>query len=90
MVLGPNVPGEDVYGAHGRCQCESDFDNDPDGKCVRFHPNSLYLATGSYDKSVRMWDVQRGACIRLLTGHTDSVTTLAISPDGRTLASAGE
>jgi transcription initiation factor TFIID subunit 5 len=57
---------------------------------VQFHPNSLYLATGSHDKSVRMWDVQRGACVRLLMGHTDSVSTIAISPDGRTLASAGE
>lgn len=56
---------------------------------MRFHPNSLYLATGSQDKSVRMWDVQRGACIRLLMGHADAVTTIAISPDGRTLASAG-
>ena len=57
---------------------------------MRFHPNSLYLATGSSDNSCRLWDVQRGACIRLFLGHSDSVTAMAISPDGRTLASAGE
>lgn len=49
----------------------------------------MYLATGSSDNSCRLWDVQRGACLRLFLGHTDAVTTLAISPDGRTLASAG-
>ncbi len=59
-------------------------------QCVRFHPNSLYLATGSSDNSCRLWDVQRGACIRLFLGHSDAVTSMAISPDGRTLASAGK
>lgn len=33
--------------------------------------------------------MQRGQCIRLFLGHSDAVTTMAISPDGRTLASAG-
>lgn len=42
------------------------------------------------DKTCRLWDVQRGACIRLFLGHADAVTTMAISPDGKTLASAGE
>lgn len=58
-------------------------------QCVKFHPNSLYLATGSMDKTCRLWDVQRGACIRLFLGHTDAVTCMAVSPDGKTLASAG-
>jgi transcription initiation factor TFIID subunit 5 len=58
-------------------------------QCVRFHPNSLYLATGSSDWTARLWDVQRGACVRVFIGHQGSVSSLAISPDGRYLASSG-
>lgn len=60
-----------------------------DTQCIKFHPNTMYLASGSSDKSCRLWDVQRGACLRLFLGHTDAVTCMAISPDGRTLASSG-
>ena len=47
-------------------------------------------ATGSADRTCRIWDVQRGACVRLLTGHDGAVTSLAISPDGRYLASGSD
>jgi WD40 repeat protein len=57
-------------------------------QCLKFHPNSLYLATGSSDKTCRLWDVQRGECVRVFLGHNDAVDCLAISPNGRYLASA--
>jgi len=41
------------------------------------------------DKSVRLWDIQTGNCVRILTGHTAAVTSLAISPSGKIAASAG-
>jgi len=58
-------------------------------QCVMFHPNSLYLATGSSDWTARLWDVQRGSCVRVFIGHQGIISTIAISPDGRYLASAG-
>lgn len=36
-----------------------------------------------------MWDVQKGNCVRLFTGHTRGVISLAVSSNGRLLASGG-
>jgi transcription initiation factor TFIID subunit 5 len=59
-------------------------------QAVKFHPNSNYVATGSSDKTCRLWDALKGDCVRLLTGHTGAVQALAMSPCGRYLASGGE
>jgi WD40 repeat protein len=40
--------------------------------------------SGSYDKPVRFWEAGTGQPIGApLTGHTDRVTSVAFSPDGR-------
>lgn len=57
---------------------------------MAFHPNSLYLATGSGDWTCRLWDVQKGTCVRVFVGHQGAISSIALSPDGRYLASAGE
>jgi transcription initiation factor TFIID subunit 5 len=57
---------------------------------VKFHPNSNYLATGSSDKTVRLWDISRGNCVRVFSGHNGPVQALAFSQDGTKLATAGD
>ncbi len=44
------------------------------------------LATGSPDKSVRIWALDSGRLLRELRDHVDGVTAVAYSPDGRWLA----
>jgi len=52
------------------------------------NPNmSLILASASFDSTVRLWDVDRGACIHTLTKHSEPVYSVAFSPDGKFLAS---
>lgn len=59
-------------------------------QCVQWHPNCNYIATGSSDKTVRLWDVQTGECVRIFIGHRSMVLSLAMSPDGRYMASGDE
>jgi WD40 repeat protein len=37
---------------------------------------SNMIASGSYDKTIRMWDITSGQCIKTLTGHTDTVCSI--------------
>jgi WD40 repeat protein len=55
---------------------------------VAFAPDGRTLATASFDRSIRLWDVSTGKPLgKPLTGHAEPVTCLAFSPDGKVLAS---
>jgi WD40 repeat protein len=45
------------------------------------------LASGSYDNTIRLWDLARGAEAARLEGHSGTVNAVCLLPDGR-LASA--
>src|SRR5436190_19510847 len=46
-----------------------------------------FLASGSWDRAIKLWDIQNSALLRTLVGHTDLVLKIAISPDNTLLAS---
>ena len=48
----------------------------------------VVLATAGYDHTIRFWEALSGAYIRTIQ-HPESINQLAISPDKRILATAG-
>jgi eukaryotic-like serine/threonine-protein kinase len=54
---------------------------------VTFSPDGKYLASGSWDSTVKIWDVNTGKELATLRGHAGTIYGLAFSPDGRRLAS---
>ena len=47
-----------------------------------------YLSSGTWSGEIRVWDAHTGEHLKTLTGHTGGVSSVAFSPDGKTLASA--
>lgn len=57
---------------------------------VDFSQDGKTLATGSFDKTIKLWDIDNGELLRTFIGHTNWVTCVTFSPDGKNLASASE
>ncbi|WP_009631057.1 WD40 repeat domain-containing protein [Synechocystis sp. PCC 7509] len=49
--------------------------------------NGKYIASGSRDRTVRLWDIQRLAVGQPFLGHGSTVTAVTFSPDGQYIVS---
>jgi WD40 repeat protein/transcriptional regulator with XRE-family HTH domain len=59
-------------------------------RTISFSPDGCFLASGSHDQTVCIWDVASGQCRCQLVGHTNVVWSVAFSPTQPILASAGD
>jgi WD40 repeat protein len=50
-------------------------------------PQGRKLATGSFDRTIKLWDMATGKEITTFEGHKSSVDSVAFSPDGKLLGS---
>ena len=53
---------------------------------VAVAPDGSWLASGSGDRRVRIWDVATGQARATLKGHTGPVEAVAVAPDSSWLA----
>ncbi|MFN7928321.1 MAG: TIR domain-containing protein [Blastocatellia bacterium] len=51
-------------------------------------PDGTWAASGSEDKTIKIWDLETGQCRATLKGHGDRVMSVAITPDGKRILSA--
>jgi WD40 repeat protein len=49
-----------------------------------------YIASGSEDNNVMIWDAQNGTLLHTLTGHTKRIGSVSWSPDSKFLASGAD
>ena len=57
--------------------------------CVAFHPTSdQFIAVGSWDGTIRLWDTFNKKRVKVLKGHSTSVQACVYAPSGRYIVSA--
>jgi WD40 repeat protein len=56
---------------------------------LAFSPDGRRLASASFDRTIKLWDMQSGQLVFTLLGHTAGVVSLAFSADGNQIASGG-
>ena len=52
-----------------------------------YSPDGRYIASGSYDHTIKIWEVATGRLLRTLAEHIEDVNSVAYSPNGAYLAS---
>ncbi len=57
---------------------------------VRYSPNGKKLVSGSWDRTVKIWDAKTGKCLNTLKESTDIVETVCFSPQGDKIASGSK
>jgi guanine nucleotide-binding protein subunit beta-2-like 1 protein len=72
------IVGRPLKSLHGHGHIVSDVTLSADGH---------YALSGSWDKTLRLWDLQTAQSTRTFVGHTNSVLSVSMSPNNRVIVS---
>ncbi|WP_309738942.1 WD40 repeat domain-containing protein [Chamaesiphon sp. OTE_20_metabat_361] len=56
-------------------------------RCLSFTPDGTNLVSGSFDKTIKLWQLATGTALQTLRDHQKGVFAIAVSADGKLLAS---
>ncbi|MFB8789975.1 MAG: NB-ARC domain-containing protein [Potamolinea sp.] len=70
--------------------CRSGFVQNSCIKEKTNNQNPPLLVSSSFDRTVKLWDLMTGECLKTFLGHTNRVWTVAYHPKGRQIASGGD
>ncbi|GAA6047603.1 hypothetical protein JCM3770_001585 [Rhodotorula araucariae] len=62
----------------------------PAGRSAEAKTVGAFAATGSRDKTIKLWDAVSGQCLKTLVGHDNWVRALVFHPSGKFLLSASD
>ncbi|HEC85433.1 MAG: hypothetical protein DRR08_01695 [Candidatus Parabeggiatoa sp. nov. 2] len=54
---------------------------------VVFSPDGKHILSGSYDNTIKLWNVDTGKVVHTFQGHSDFVMSVGFSPDGKDVLS---
>jgi WD40 repeat protein len=57
---------------------------------LAFSPDGLWLVSGSWDKTIKIWEVETGREVQTLVGHDHPIYSVAFDSRGRWLAAGSE
>ena len=57
---------------------------------VSITPDGSKIISGSFDKTIKIWNINTGEELKTLVGHSSFVTTVSITPDGSKIISGSE
>ena len=52
-------------------------------------PDGRRAVTGGYDRTLGVWDLESGTCLRVLEAHGGSMNIISVTPDGRRAVTGG-
>ena len=54
---------------------------------VTITPDGKYIASGSSDETIKLWNIETGELVKTFEGHNDSVNSVAITPNDKYIIS---
>src|SRR5947207_13195974 len=86
-TVSPTPPTAPVLNAGGAPELVLNIDHVGEITAVAISLDSRRIASGSRDRTVKLWDAASGRLLRTLTGHHEGVLAVSFSADGGTVYS---